>query len=165
LNSILNLILENCALANGDIMASVKRVISPEDWKNRQLDTLRSVGRANYVKGIASPHADPIDAGIKAEGKYAEETRKAIDAGRRKAALAKSSMAEWYQYSSTIGADKLVDGVIKREPKVGAFITAFQPMLTSHLAKIDGLANVTDSDRENRVLENLRGLKALKGKA
>jgi len=146
-------------------MASVKRVISPEDWKKRQLDTLKSVGRANYVAGIASPKADPIDAGIKAEGKYAEETRKAIDAGRRRAALAKSSMAEWFQYSLAIGADKLVDGVVKREAKVGAFITGYQPMLTTHLAKLDGLPNVTDSDRENRMLENLRGLKALKGKA
>jgi len=146
-------------------MAAVKRVLSPEDWKKRQIETLRSVGRANYVEGIKSPKADPIARGIATEGKYAEETRKAIDAGRRKAALEKTSMADWYQYASTIGADKLVDGVIKREKKVSDFITAFQPLLTSHLAKVDALADVTDSDRENRMLENLRGLKALKGKA
>jgi len=146
-------------------MAAVKRVLSPEDWKKRQIETLRSVGRANYVEGIKSPKADPIARGIATEGKYAEETRKAIDAGRRKAALEKTSMAEWYQYASTLGADKLVDGVVKREAKVSDFIASFQPMLTSHLAKIDALADVTDSDRENRMLENLRGLKALKGKA
>jgi len=146
-------------------MAAVKRVLSPEDWKKRQLETLRSVGRANYAEGIKSPKADPIARGIATEGKYAEETRKAIDAGRRKAALEKTSMSEWYQYASTLGADKLVDGVVKREKKVSDFIAAFQPMLTSHLGKIDGLADVTDSDRETRMLENLRGLKALKGKA
>jgi len=38
-------------------------------------------------------------------------------------------------------------------------------MLVSHLASVDALADVTDSDREQRMLENLRGLKALKGKA
>jgi len=146
-------------------MSSVKRVLSPEDWKKRQIETLRSVGRANYAEGIKSPKADPIARGIATEGKYAEETRKAIDAGRRKAALEKTSMNEWFQYASTLGADKLVDGVIKREAKVSKFITSFQPMLTSHLSRIDALADVTDSDRENRMLENLRGLKALKGKA
>lgn len=146
-------------------MAAVKRVISPEDWKKRQIDTLKSVGRTNYLQGIASPKADPIARGIATEDKYAAETRKAIDAGRRKAALEKTSMSEWYKYSHDLGADKLVDGVTKREPKVAAFITSFQPMLTSHLAKIDGLAEETDADRENRMLENLRGLKALKGKA
>ena len=146
-------------------MATVKRVISPEDWKNRQLNTLKAVGRANYLTGIASPKADPIARGIATEGKYAAETRKAIDEGRRKAALQKTNMAEWAQYSISIGADNLVDGVVKREPKVTDFITKFQPMLSSHLGKIDTLAEETDGDRENRMLENLRGLKALKGKA
>jgi hypothetical protein len=146
-------------------MASVKRVLSPEDWKNRQINTLKSVGRANYIAGIASPKADPIAAGIKAEGKYAEETRKAIDSGARAKALGKTSMAEWYQYASALGADKLVDGVVKREAKVTAFVTAFQPMLTTNLGRIDAMSDVTDGDREARMLENLRGLKALKGKA
>jgi len=146
-------------------MSAVSRVLSPDEWKKRQLDTLRSVGRTNYLSGIKAPKADPILRGIATEDKYAEETKKAINAGSRKAALSKTSMAEWYKYSSELGADKLVDGVIKREPKVAAFITAFQPMLTTHLAKVDALSERTDADRESRMLENLRGLKALKGKA
>jgi len=146
-------------------MATVTRVLSPEEWKKRQLDTLRSVGRANYSAGIKSPKADPIARGIATEGKYAEETRKAIDAERRKKALAKTSMADWYLYASTLGAEKLVDGVTKREAKVDNFIKAWQPTLTSHLSKIDALPEATDGERETRMLENLRGLKALKGKA
>lgn len=146
-------------------LATVKRVISPEDWKNRQLNTLKAVGRQNYLQGISSPKADPIARGIATEEKYAIETRKAIDEGRRKAALQKTDMNEWARYSKEIGADNLVDGVVKREAKVTEFTTKFQPMLASHLGKIDTLPEATDSDRENRMLENLRGLKALKGKA
>lgn len=146
-------------------MATVKRVISPEEWANRQIDTLKAVGRANYMTGIASPKADPIARGIETEDKYAAATRKAIEEGRRAKALAKTDMAEWYKYSRELGADKLVDGVTKRADKVRKFTTAFQPLLTSHLAKVDALPEETDSDRENKMLENLRGLKALKGKA
>jgi hypothetical protein len=146
-------------------MATVSRVLSPEEWKKRQIDTLKSVGRTNYITGIKSPDADPIARGIATEPKFADAMRKAIDSGARKAALAKVTMADWYKYASEIGADKLVDGVVKREDKVSKFITAFQPMLTSHLAKIDAMAEATDSEREARMLENLRGLKALKGKA
>jgi len=146
-------------------MATVTRVLSPDEWKKRQIDTLKAVGRTNYVAGIKSPAKDPIAAGIATEDKYAAEVRKAIDAGRRKAALSKVTMADWYKYASELGADKLVDGVVKREPKVTAFITAWQPQLTSHLAKIDALGEATDGERETRMLENLRGLKALKGKA
>jgi len=146
-------------------LAAVKRVISPEEWKSRQISNLKDVGRRSYLQGIKAPKADPIARGIATEGKYAAATKKSIDEERRKAALEKTSMAEWYKYASELGADKLVDGVVKREAKVGAFISAFHPMLTSHLAKIDGLAEETDAERETRMLENLRGLKALKGKA
>jgi len=139
--------------------------LSPEDWKNRQINNLRSVGRASYLQGIASPKADPIAEGIKAEDKYAAEVKKAIDSEARKKALQKTSMAEWYTYAVALGADKLVDGVTKREAKVTAFVSAFQPMLTSHLARVDALGDVTDGERENKMLENLRGLKALRGKA
>jgi len=146
-------------------MATVTRILSPEDWKKRQLDTLKSVGETNYAVGIAKPKKDPIAAGIATEDKYASEVKKAIDAKSRKAALEKTSMAEWYKYSSELGKGRLVEGVTKREAKVTSFITTFQPMLTTHLAKIDALPEATDGEREARMLENLRGLKALKGKA
>lgn len=145
-------------------MATVKRVISPEDWKNRQIANLKAVGRSSYLTGIKSPKADPIARGIATEAKYAAATRAAIEDERRRKALEKTDMAEWYKYSSELGADKLVDGVVKREAKVTKFVTGFQPLLTSHLAKIDALPEETDSEREGRMLENLRGLKALKGK-
>jgi len=146
-------------------MATVTRILSPEDWKKRQLDTLKSVGEANYAVGIAKPAKDPIAAGIAAEDKYAAEVKKAIDAKSRAAALGKTTMAEWYKYSSELGKGRLVEGVTKREAKVSSFITSFQPMLSSHVGKIDAMPQATDGEREAKMLENLRGLKALKGKA
>jgi len=35
--------------------------------------------------------------------------------------------------------------------------------MTAHLARIDALPNVTPADRERRMVENLRGLRAFKG--
>jgi hypothetical protein len=146
-------------------MASIKRVLSPTEWKDRQIANLKASGRASYLVGLKSPKADPIQRGIDTEEKYANNTKKAIESGARKLALGKTNMAEWYKYSAELGADKLVDGVVKREAKVTAFTTSYQPMLVDHLSKIDALAEDTDTDRENKMLENLRGLKALKGKA
>ena len=146
-------------------MATVTRVMSPDAWKKRQIDTLKAVGEANYKVGIAKPRKDPIEAGIAAEEKYAANTKKAIDEGSRAAALRKTNMAEWYKYTSDIGAGRLVEGVVKREAKVDRFVKTFQPMLVNHLSAIDALPDVSDSDREQRMLENLRGLKALKGQA
>lgn len=146
-------------------MSSVKRVISPQEWVDRQIDTLKSVGKKNYLIGIASPKADPIERGIATEGKFKEAMEKALANESRKKGLQKTDMAEWYLYAKELGADKLVAGVEKRKPKVLKFVTTWHPMLTSHLGKIDALAEETDSDRETKMLENLRGLKALKGQA
>ena len=145
--------------------AVVKRLLSPEEWKKRQIDTLSAVGASNYRVGIAGPKRDPIAAGIAAQDRYEAQMRKDEVLKRRKTELEKTSMAEWYKYSSELGANRLVEGVTKREAKVGDFIRAFQPMLSEHVSRIDTLPDVTDGDRENRMLENLRGLKALKGKA
>lgn len=145
--------------------AAVKRLLSPEEWKKRQLDSLSAVGASHYKVGIASPKEDPIAAGIAAQDRYEAQMRKDDVLKRRKTALEKTSMGEWYKYSSELGAARLVEGVTKREAKVGDFIRSWHPLLSGHVDKIDALADVTDSDREARMLENLRGLKALKGKA
>ncbi len=146
------------------LSVSVKRVISPTEWVERQISTLKAVGEKNYKAGILSPKADPIARGIETEEKWAVEMKKAIDSGARKAGLAKTDMAEWAKYSLEIGASKLVPGVEKRKAKVERFVQAYQPALVSHLASIDALPEDTDSEREEKMLENVRGLKLLKGK-
>lgn len=146
-------------------MASIKRVLSPTEWKDRQIANLKAVGRASYIQGIKSPKADPIQRGIDTEEKYEQNTRESMERKARVTGLSKTNMAEWFKYSNDLGADKLVDGVVKREAKVTAFTSSFQPMLVDHLSKVDALPETTDSDREQKVLANLRGLKALKGKA
>ena len=143
--------------------AIVTRLLKPEDWIKRQVDTLKAVGEANYAVGIAAPKKDTIDEGIKAEDKYAAEVRKAIEERRREKALKTTNLAEWHQYSSTIGKPRLVEGVTKREKEVRDFVTPWQPRLLDHVGKIDVMPEVTDSEREARMLSNLRGLKALKG--
>jgi len=143
--------------------ARVVRILPPDEWKKRQLDTLRSVGRQNYSLGISMPKADPIEAGIAAQDRYEEQMRKDEVLKRREAALRATSMQDWYTYSAQIGAERVVDGVIKREKKVDRFVRGWQPVLTDHVASIDALPDVTDADRENRMLENVRGLKAKKG--
>jgi len=145
-------------------MPTVTRILPPEEWKKRQLNSLKAVGETNYRQGIERPKKDPIEAGIAAEDKWATRIKKAIEERRRAKALAMTNMQEWYNYANNIGAPRLVEGVIKREAKVDRFIRSWQPLLLDHVSKIDSMAAVTDQDMEARMLENLRGLKALKGK-
>jgi len=143
--------------------ARVVRLLPPDVWRKRQLDTLKSVGRANYEQGISMPKKDPIEAGIAAQDRYEEQMRKDEVLERRKEGLKATNMAEWYGFTHGIGSPRLVEGVTKREKKVERFIRGWHPILTEHVTKIDELPDVTDADREERMLENLRGLKAKKG--
>jgi len=145
-------------------MPTVTRILPPDEWRKRMINTLKSVGETNYKQGIERPKKDPIEAGIAAEDKWAARIREAIDERRREKALRATNMAEWFNYANSLGAPRLVEGVVKREAKVDRFVKAWQPVLLDHVAKIDAMPAVTDSDMEARMLENLRGLKALKGK-
>lgn len=141
---------------------NITRLIPPDQWRERQIGNLKAVGQKNYEFGVDNPKKDPIKAAIDAEDRWAERIKEAIDKGRRKAKLQKVTADEWNTYAHAF-ADRLVPGVVKREPKVAAFIDAWHPKLLSHLSKIDAMPAVTDADMEARMIENLRGLKALKG--
>ena len=74
--------------------ATVKRILSPDEWRKKQIDTLKAVGETNYKIGIASPKKDPIAAGIAAEDKYAERMKKVIEEQRRKKGLQATNIDE-----------------------------------------------------------------------
>ena len=143
---------------------SVQRILPPDEWKKRQIGNLKQVGRQNYAQGISMPKKPPIEAAIAAQDRYEEQMRKDEVLKRRKEALEKVTDDEWFAYAKELGTERLVDGVVKREKKVDRFVKAWQPMLLDHVSKIDAMSDVTDADREERMLANLRGLKDLKGK-
>ena len=48
--------------------------------------------------------------------------------------------------------------------KVEQKVQAYHQQLTGHLQRIDAMPDVTDADRERRMVENLKGLRAMKGR-
>ena len=145
--------------------ATVQRVLPPKEWREKQISTIKSVGRKNYLTGIAFPKHDPIAEGKsdKAEARFGATMRVVVDEKRRQKGLAGLTIDDWYPYARDIGADILVDGVVKREVKVGKFINSYQPMLVTHLAEIDKLPVETLEERIAKAADNIRGLAALRG--
>lgn len=143
---------------------AIQRLISPSAWKERQIAALKSTGQANYTQGITNPKADPIAEAIKAKGAYENGVKQAIDRNAFVKGLEKTSFQEWQGYASNIGAGKLVDGVVKREAKVAKFLNAWQPELTSVVTALDAMAKDTASDRDAKMLANVKALRELRGK-
>lgn len=142
---------------------TVQRLKPPEEIVQKQVDNLQAVGQQNYSRGITTPRKDPIAAAIAAQPHYEAKMRDPQVLKRREVGLRKTNMNEWATMAETLGAQRLVEGVVQRRHKVERFWSAFHPRLLQHLQRIDSLPNVTDADRERRMLENLRGLKSLKG--
>ncbi len=144
--------------------ATISRLIDAGSWVEKQLRGISSVGRENYIAGVRHPKADPIAEGIKAQGRYETKMKDPAVLKRREDQLRKTNINEWVTIAETLGADTLVDGVVKRRPKVERKIAALRAALGTHLAKIDAMASDTDAQREAKVIANLKGLRELKGK-
>jgi hypothetical protein len=143
--------------------AVVTRILPPDKWIERQIGNLKAVGEANYKTGIAMPRRDPIAAGIAAEPVYAAQVKLAIEQERRKKALETTNIDEWYNYSSNVGAPRLVEGVVKREKEVHDFVKPWNPILLDHLSKIDPMPTTTLKERIAKAVANIEGLAALHG--
>ena len=145
--------------------ATVTRLIPAGEWLAKQLGNLQAVGETNYRSGITRPKKDPIAAGIAAQASYEAAMRDPATLKRRETGLRRTNMEEWASMSERLGASRLVAGVMERQYKVERFLQGYVPKLLGHLQRIDALPNVTDADRERRMVENLKGLRALKGAA
>lgn len=142
---------------------TITRLISPTDWMNRQMNGLKANGQTNYVQGIQHPHKSPIQAGIAAEDKWANQVQAAIQNKTRSKHLANVTDQEWETYAETIGAPRLVDGVVRRQAKVQSFITNFSPLLLNLLSTVDAMPTGTASERNQKSIAMADGLRALRG--
>ena len=142
--------------------ASVTRLIPPGDWVDKQIAGVESVGAANYSAGVTRPKRDPIKAGIDAQPAYEAAMRNPAVLARRVRGLQKTSIDIWAVQCETIGAARLVEGVTSRRPKIERAVGELHRRMLTHLSRIDAMPNVTPADRERRMVENLKGLRAMK---
>jgi hypothetical protein len=142
---------------------TVQRLPTAEQWVTKQLRNLQAVGEQNYREGITHPKKDPIQAGIAAQPAYEAKMRDPAVLKRREAGLRRTNSDEWASMAERVGAGRLVAGVVERQYKVERAVGSLVGKLATHLQRIDALPNVTDADRERRMVENLKGLRAMKG--
>ena len=145
--------------------ASVTPLKDPATIVSKQMDNFAAVGAANYLAGAQQPKEDPIAAGIRAQPAYEAAMRDPNVLRRRVEGLQATNMGEWITAVEQKGVQRIAEGVAAARPKIERFWTAFHPLLLAHVQKIRSMPAVTEADRRNRMLANLDGLRALKGRA
>jgi hypothetical protein len=80
----------------------------------------------------------------------------AIDSGKWAAAVSAVSLQSWKQSMLTNGLPRIADGARKGQPKMQAFLQQFLPYVQRVQQEIKQMPNVTQADRENRMIQNMR---------
>ena len=134
-------------------------VLSVDRWVKKQIDRV-SVAGDDYIAGIESVTEAPTLKAAEKADKYLKRVQEMVDYWKKR--LQAVSLEEW-KSATKAKADRFPDGVRKAEDKIRKFVSAWQPILAEIQRAVRALPDMTDADREKRMIENLRRLKKAKG--
>ena len=123
-------------------------------WVNRT-----SGASQDYVNGALTTDKDPTQLAINAAPRWFNKVQEAYTQGKFQAGLARAGKAGWQNGIKTKGATNFATGVQAAEQKVAA---VFGPLLQYEAnlqAQVSAMPNVTDADKENRMLAWTRGMR------
>lgn len=142
---------------------AVTRLKSPTDWVNKQIGNMSAVGEQNYRAGIAAPKRDWQTSAIQGQAAYETAMRDQATLKRRETAIRNVTSDEWAAQAER-GASRLVQGTLDRRPKIERKVAALHQLMSSHLQRIDQMPTATASQREERMIANVRGMREMKGR-
>jgi hypothetical protein len=121
--------------------------------------TRTSAAAPDYAKGVAETDKDPTALAIAAGPRYLANVQAAFQSGKWANGLRRAGKAGWQAAVASKGQQNFANGVNAAEAKVlDAFtkLLAFEQNLQN---QVNGMPNVTDNDREQRMLTWVRGMR------
>jgi len=116
-----------------------------------------------YKDGVMNPKRGPASSALAAADKRAEAVRQAEADKRWEKAMATVSDSYVQERAATVGAPRYASGVTAAEPKIKKFWSAWKPILDTIESEVAAMPDVTDADREARMIANLKKMRAKKG--
>jgi hypothetical protein len=133
------------------------RVIPPEEWATKQTERAAAAS-SDWEKNVMRPRKNPVEAAIAADGKRKDRLAEAEKMDKWRKKMAKVNLDEMYTTISNVGASGYAAGISARSHKVTRVAKELQPMVAALAASIDAMPQVTDVDREKRLLAARRGM-------
>lgn len=121
------------------------------------------VGNAatRYVEGMQNPRRDPVQAALRAEGKYKTKVIEAANEGRYGVGVRNQNYAEGVQAATSDGGTAYVSGAQRRQAKVERAFNRLAPMLGGVSQAIQAMPQDTDQQREARLIATRRAMIAV----
>lgn len=132
-------------------------VIDPEEWAEKQQRNAAAAA-GDWLKNVKRPRRDPLKAAIAAKEKRKEKLRESMEQDKWAKAMANVDEDVMFQVIDAVGAEGFRRGVTARKAKVVARAKELQPMVAALKKEIEAMPDVTDADREARLLAARRGM-------
>jgi len=126
-------------------------------WQSRT-----SGAQQDYIDGVNNTQKDPTQLAINAQARLLTNFQNAVNSGKWANRLRAVGKGGW-QAAVDAKANNFSTGVNAAVAKVTA---AFQPLLqyeNNLQQQVDAMPNITDADRENRMLAWVRGMRQYTG--
>jgi hypothetical protein len=128
-----------------------------EKWRTRT-----SAASQDYAQGVANTDKDPTALAIAAGPRYLANVQAAFQSGRWANGLRKAGKAGWQQAVASKGVANFSNGVAAAEGKVAEAFASLLSFEQGLLNTVSSMPNVTDNDREARMLAWVRGMRTYK---
>jgi hypothetical protein len=125
-----------------------------EKWQQRT-----AAAASDYAKGVAQTDKDPTALAIAAGPRLLANFQAAFNSGKWANGLRKTGKAGWQAAVAAKGAQNFANGVNAAGPKVVEAFGALLAFEQNLLNQVGSMPNVTDLDRENRMLAWVRGMR------
>jgi len=115
------------------------------------------------LTAVINAGVNPMKLAASKDRKAIAKLRQVFESGTWRSIMESIPIDLYKEIVSKVSATAYDTAVTAKAPKYDMFASKWAPLLASHIAKIRSMPDETDSQREARMLENLRGLKKLKG--
>lgn len=115
-----------------------------------------------YEAGIQAVDQSPTEAAANKADKYVQGVQDAVNSGKFQQNLRAVSLADWKQASISKGARRISDGVTAAQPKMQQVMAQLLPQIQAIQQSVKAMPDTTESDREARMVENMRRMRAIR---
>lgn len=124
-----------------------------------------SAAGGDYVHGMQNPRRSFKQAALAANGKWKNRVQEAIQQDRFSQGMNAVNEQEAIATATADGGSAYTAGIAKRIPKVQRAFQIIAPQIAAVSARVQGMPQDTPQQREQRMLENLRGMRGVSVRA
>jgi hypothetical protein len=136
--------------------------LTPEQWQKKLTDRSGAAGQ-DWLDGVKNPIRDPVQAALKAEGKWKAKMQDAITKGTWAKKMAKVDSAAMKATAERVGPGAYTQGIAARSDKILAAGARILPKIYAAADQVGAMPDTTEADRDARMMANVKAMRAIKG--